>query len=476
MTKIKSKEPNVYFGHPIKFWKERQRREYDAPLDIDEIKKLDDIVRFDSTHLQKTEEEALIQEMVTKQEMEECGFCKEKDKKIENYEEAIERETERECQKALEREKIARGITSSRADEIYLREMQRMQMIEKKMVEQEHRNSEMMWHQVLMDNVRRKERKERKDFEKRQKDMLDRRRAYDEQIASANRKKQEAIKQEREKENRNIDQILKKMDQEHKEEIRRKKEQQLINKSNYKEGHEMKVSRLLREKIKDRKIDDGAIEVALKELRKERLRKEAEMRRLQLEKQIFTDYHSRERRLASELEEEAERITQEWKKDAEKKADEHTRQIEEAKRMNKEKAAEEYRQHLEQINKHLERERHERAVKMEKVKRGAFKELEMKLDDAYTELQRQMEYRNTLSDQIRENQKVLTHLLGNSIEVIEHGAKLFQRFCYDHNIVSKSKENELIDIENKQRPFTRKADMFKDCMETKVAKAPGRKR
>lgn len=32
---------------------ERQRREYEASLDVDEIKKLDDIVRYDSSHLQK---------------------------------------------------------------------------------------------------------------------------------------------------------------------------------------------------------------------------------------------------------------------------------------------------------------------------------------------------------------------------------------------------------------------------------------
>lgn len=44
--------------------------------------------------------------MVTKQEMEDCGFCKEKDRNIEKYEEEIEREKERECQKALEREKM----------------------------------------------------------------------------------------------------------------------------------------------------------------------------------------------------------------------------------------------------------------------------------------------------------------------------------------------------------------------------------
>lgn len=50
-----------------------------------------------------------------------------------------------------------------------------------------------------------------------------------------------------------------------------------MNKANYIEGHEMKMSRLMREKIRDRRIDDGTIKVALEELRKERLRKEAEM-------------------------------------------------------------------------------------------------------------------------------------------------------------------------------------------------------
>lgn len=38
--------------------------------------------------------------------MEECGFCKERYKNIENYEEEIETEKERECQKALEREQM----------------------------------------------------------------------------------------------------------------------------------------------------------------------------------------------------------------------------------------------------------------------------------------------------------------------------------------------------------------------------------
>lgn len=45
--------------------------------------------------------------------------------------------------------------------------------------------------------------------------MLDRRRAYDEQIASANRKRQEAIREEREKENRKLERMKQKMEQDH---------------------------------------------------------------------------------------------------------------------------------------------------------------------------------------------------------------------------------------------------------------------
>lgn len=56
--------------------------------------------------LLENEEEALIQELATKQEMEECGYCKEKEKKQKGYLEEIEKEKIIECQKALEREKM----------------------------------------------------------------------------------------------------------------------------------------------------------------------------------------------------------------------------------------------------------------------------------------------------------------------------------------------------------------------------------
>lgn len=45
--------------------------------------------------------------------------------------------------------------------------------------------------------------------------MIERRNAYDEQIASANRQRQEALREEREKENRRLERIKKKMEQDH---------------------------------------------------------------------------------------------------------------------------------------------------------------------------------------------------------------------------------------------------------------------
>ena len=56
--------------------------------------------------LLEEEEEALIQELALKQEMTECGYCAEKEKKHRDYLEGIEKEKIRECQKALEREKM----------------------------------------------------------------------------------------------------------------------------------------------------------------------------------------------------------------------------------------------------------------------------------------------------------------------------------------------------------------------------------
>lgn len=42
---------------------------------------------------------------------------------------------------------------------------------------------------------------------------------------------------------------------------------------------------------------------------------------------------------------------------------------------------------------------------------------------------------------------ILTLPVGSSIEVTEHDAKLFQRFCYDHDVVSKSKVSYVLAID-----------------------------
>lgn len=71
------------------------------------------------------------------------------------------------------------------------------------------------------------------------------------------------------------------------------------------------------------------------------------------------------------------------------------------------KACAEYRQHLEDTKQQITREKLELKQKMEKVKRTAYLELERRLNSAKEELRRQNLYRNNLTDQIRQNQKVL---------------------------------------------------------------------
>lgn len=48
----------------------------------------------------------------------------------------------------------AKGMKSTKADEIFLMEMQREQMIEKKRIQQSQEDVDMMWHQVLLEDVR----------------------------------------------------------------------------------------------------------------------------------------------------------------------------------------------------------------------------------------------------------------------------------------------------------------------------------
>ncbi|XP_063897088.1 trichohyalin [Helicoverpa armigera] len=450
VMKPKNKQP-VYFGHPFQFWKERQREEMKAIVNVEDMKKLSDVVEYDLVHLQKREklkillereEEAFIQELATKQEMEECGYCKEKEKRNKGYLEEIEKEKIRECQKALEREKIARGMRSTKEDEKLLKEVQKMQMEEKQAIERSEQDIEMMWHQVLMDDYNRKEYLERLAAQRKQKETLERRRCYDEQIASANKKRQELIRQEREKENRKFENIKKKMERDHYEAIKKKKEQQETNRRNFIEGHEQKLMRIRNEKMRAREIDNGTIRVALEELRKERERNRQQMINLQLEKQICIDNYNRKKRMTSALEEESDKVADEWQQEAHNKTDEYLRQVEEEQRLCKEKAAQEYKRHIQTRNQELQLAKQERIERMERVKRVALTELQRKIDSANEELRKQMEYRHSLSSQIRENEK---HL-----------------------------ETELINIENKDRTYTKKAAMFKDVMADRYASSSAR--
>ncbi|KAJ8708292.1 hypothetical protein PYW07_010417 [Mythimna separata] len=286
--------------------------------------------------------------------MEECGYCVEKEKKHKGYLEEIEKEKIRECQKALEREKIAKGMRSTKEDVRQLKQLQKMQIEEKRSIEREEQHVDMMWHHVLTDDYNRKEHLERLAAQKKQQETLERRRCYDEQIASANKKRQELIRQEREKENKKLEKMKKKMELDHYEAIKKKKDQQELNRKNFIEGHEKKLARIRTEKMRAREIDNGTIRVALEELRKERERNRQQM-----------------------------------------------------------KAAKEYRRHIQTRNQELERAKQERSERMERVKRTALSELQRKMDSANQELRKQMEYRHSLSCQIRENERHLESELKN---------------------------------------------------------------
>ncbi|KAI8423788.1 hypothetical protein MSG28_012806, partial [Choristoneura fumiferana] len=144
---------------------QRQRLETESLVNVEGAKTLADVVGYDAVHLQKREklkllleqeEEELTQELATKQAMEECVYCTEKDSKIKTHKEEVEKE---------------------------------------------------------------KEQYERDQERRRQQEMLERRLAYDEQIASANRKRRETLREEREKENRRLERMRKKMEQDHYEEL-----------------------------------------------------------------------------------------------------------------------------------------------------------------------------------------------------------------------------------------------------------------
>ncbi|XP_047539193.1 trichohyalin-like [Vanessa atalanta] len=409
-----SKPKAVYFGHPIPFWKRRE--------------KLKNILH--------KEEHELDHELYTKRAMQECKYCTERDSKIQKYEEELEREKERNCLKALEREKIAYGMRCTKSDEIKLREIQKMQIQEKTNIEKNEAEVDELWHNVLMNDLRRKEENERIQSEKRRQEMFERRMAYDQQITSANRQRQEVLQTEREVENRRLENIKKKMEQDYYDAIKRKKDQQMLNKKNFIEGYELKQMELRNKKRQEREMDVSTILTAMEELRKERQRELDQIQALKIEKQVFVENFNREKKMADQLERDAERITTEWKAQGEKESDEINRRIEMNKWTNKVTAAQEYKRHIEERNRELEKKRQERRENMERVKRMAFNELRNNLNSANEEMRRQIEYRNALTNQIRDNGKIL--------------------------------ELELNGIERKQRPFTKKAIMFKEAMRNKI--------
>ncbi|CAG4994995.1 unnamed protein product [Parnassius apollo] len=441
LAKRKVKHTPVYFGHPFQFWKTRQRCDLNTVIDIEDMKKLSDVVEYDNMHLQmqklklllEQEEECLLQELMMKQSMAVCGYCQERERNVQKYDEEIKKEQMIECKKALEREKIAKGMQCTKLDEIQLRAMQKLQMEEKKYKEKKEEEMENMWHQILLDNVRKKEEREIREADRLRQEMLERRKAYDEQIASAKKERQETFKNERDEENKRLEKMKLKIEQEYYEAIKHKREQQMANRLNFIKGHEMKLSRLKNEKNQEREIDANYISVAEEALRKERQRKRNKIRALKQEESVFVDHYHLERKMAADLENETNNIIRECKTNAEKENDERTIQEEIVKKM---KALQNYKQYLDELKRQNNKERIERKEQMERVKKTAYLELQRRLNSANEELKKQIEYRNMLTNQIKNNQKIL--------------------------------ETELNNVECKQRPFTKKAITFKEAMRDKI--------
>ncbi|CAG9568691.1 unnamed protein product [Danaus chrysippus] len=364
--------------------------------------------------------------------MKECGYCVENKNRKEKYVEELDKEKIRECLKALEREKIANGMTSTKADEMALREMQKEQMKEKKRIRQSQEDVDMMWHELLLEDIRIKEEQERLRIEKNKQEMLERRLAYDEQISSANRKRREVMQSEREIENRRLEKMKYRMEQEYYEAITRKKNQQMKNKMNYIEGFNMKMNRMMNDKNIEGQVDNRIINTAIEELRKEREQKIARMKCLKMEKKLFIDNHLRERKLAENLEKETERIALMLKQEKEREADDVTKNIEVSRSNNKIKASHEYQNFLDDLNIERERQRKERMEIMARVKETAHNELTKKLEESKQELNNQIKYRQSLTKQIQDNQ-----------------------------IIMKLENKE---INDKDKPFTKKTITFKDAM------------
>ncbi|XP_047510540.1 trichohyalin-like [Pieris napi] len=343
------------------------------------------------------------------------------------------------CQKAMEREKMAKGMQCRREDEIQLRKMHKIQMQEKEYIASVNSEIDEMWHRVLLDDVKKKEERERLKAEHLKRGMQERRQAYDEQIASANRKAKYALKMEREEDNRITEKIKKRMEEEYFDTIKKKKEQQSKNRMNYIEGHEQKMSELRNRKLQERSIDQHTIEVALKELRMERHKKLAEIKSFQREQQLCIENMEKERKCIKNLEIECNRIVAEWRAESEREHDTKIQMFEKEKRSNKEKYASEYRKYLKEKETEIENTRKERRKIKEDVNNAALREVELKLMRAKEELREQEEYKRSLENQIQNNQRAM--------------------------------EIESLNMEMKQNPFTRPAIMFKDAMKDKMNKA-----
>ncbi|CAH2058285.1 unnamed protein product, partial [Iphiclides podalirius] len=359
--------------------------------------------------------------------MESCGYCKEREVKTQKSEDDLKKKTMIECKKALEREKISKGMQSTRMDEMELRAMQKLQMKEKKYMEKKSQEMEYLWHQ---------EEAERRELLRLKEEMRERRKSYDEQISSAKRERQETLKREREQENKRLEKMRQKMEQDYYNAFKRKREQQAANRSNYIEGHEMKLSRIELERNRERAVDVNCISAAVEELRRENQQKKDKMRALKQQEAIFMNYHQREKNMARVLEDEAHKMVQEWSTRLDKQYEERLRQEDATNKIKKEKALTEYRQHIENVNQQSMKERMERRQHIERVNRTAYSELERRLNSAEEELRRQNEYRNNLTEQIKLNQTVL--------------------------------ETELKNVERKQRAFTKEAIMFKEAMRDKI--------
>ncbi|KPJ03549.1 hypothetical protein RR46_01620 [Papilio xuthus] len=329
--------------------------------------------------LLQEEEQSLLQELLTMQSMKDCDYCKERENKLQKYEEEIEKEKVIACKRALEREKIANGMQYTRKDNIQMRAIQKLQMEEKKYMEIEAEKLDSIWHQVLINDIQTKEEKERKEEMRLKEEMRERRRAYDDQIYT----------------------------------IKQKREQQMTNRLNFIKGHELKILRLKNEKNRERKIDLNHIRIAEEELRKEKEDKMRQMRNLQQQSSIFVDYHYQERNMAAELEQQSEKILHKIKTNEDKRNEEHKKQKDEARKHKKEIALQEYRQHLENVNKQNIEAKLERKEQMKNVKKTAYCELQKKLNSANEELQKQLDYRHDLTEQIKNNHIVLSLIFKN---------------------------------------------------------------